>query len=512
MGKFQQKYQQKYQQKVQIGALWGAFAVYVMWNLILLWNHEPWRDEANVWLMARNLSPLQLLQEIKYQGHPCLWYFLVMPFAKMGFPYRTIGVLSTFVMTVTAWFYLRKSPQCIPVRILVLFSPVFTYFYPTIARNYCLVALLLILLAVSYPERNLHPIRYGILLGLLVQADTIAIAPAGMITLVWLWENAYAWWKEKDPRKLSGSVKGAVIALVSLLFWILQFYQVSDSPVFVVQDYEIRELFTEVRNYLYIILIRMTGWSQTGCIWFFVITFVLICVISVRNRNISGAAVFLLNCMFQCVFSVLVYQLHIWHYLSLCFTWIWMMWVMQDTAKEKQCSGSRSYRFAYGALTVTFGVLAVAMFLHWNSEEETSNLQNALHGSYSDGANAAAFIKENLDPEDLLLSTNVCMESSIAAFLPDYHFYYAGTGKEESYADWSEAQSGNISVEELLIFIREKFPDKEVAYLIQGGDSCINNAEELSAYEIVYETAESTARGEEYQIYRIEIQRAGIDQ
>lgn len=494
--------------KGQSYVLFLVWTGYLVFHMILLWHHEPWRDEANVWLMARDLSPLQLLKEIKYQGHPCLWYFLVMPFAKMGFPYRTIGVLSTLVMAMAAWFYLQKAQHGLVVKVLVLFSPVFTYFYPTIARNYCLVALLLILLAVSYSERNAHPIRYGILLGLLVQADTIAIAPAGMITLVWLLENTYAWWRQKDPTKLLGSVKGAVIALASLLFWILQFYQVSDSPVFAVQDYGIRELLTEVRNYLYMILIRVTGWSQTVCTWFFALTFVLIGVISIRIRNVSGAVVFLSNCMFQCVFSVLVYQLHIWHYLSLCFTWIWMMWVMQDTAKEKQRSGDRNYRFAYGALTVTFGVLAATMFLHWNSEEETSNLQNALRGSYSDGANVAAFIEENLDPEDLLLSTNVCMESSIAAFLPDYHFYYAGTGKEESYADWSEAQSGNISVEELLTFIREKFPDKEVAYLIQGGDSCINNAEKLSAYEIVYETAESTARGEEYQIYRIGIQGA----
>ena len=50
-----------------------VFSVYVLFNGILLWYHAPWRDEANVWLMARDLSPLQLLKEIKYQGHPCLW-------------------------------------------------------------------------------------------------------------------------------------------------------------------------------------------------------------------------------------------------------------------------------------------------------------------------------------------------------------------------------------------------------------------------------------------------------
>lgn len=499
------KFLQKYKQKVQTGAVFGAFAVYVIWNLILLWNHEPWRDEANVWLMARDLSPLQLLKEIKYQGHPCLWYFLVMPFAKLGLPFRTIGVLSTLVMTVTAWLYLRKSPQGLPVRILVLFSPVFTYFYPTIARNYCLVALLLILLAVNYPERNVHPMRYGLLLGLLVQSDTIGIAPAGMMTCVWLGENFYKWLKKKELYHLIGCMKGAWIPLVSLLFYILQFYQVSDSPVFRIQEYGIRDMLHEIRNYLYVILIRITGWSQSWCTVFFMVVLLLSLVILCRIRNVGGMIVLLSNCLFQCVFSVLVYQLHIWHYLSLCFTFIWMVWVMDHTAKEKGLDKDRIYRMASGTLSVFMGILAVFMFAHWNSPDETSNLHHALYGSYSDGANAAAYIKENLNPDDLLLTTDVCMESSIAAFLKDYHFYYAGTGNEESYADWSESQSGRICVEELLDFIQSAFPEKEEAYLIQGGDSCIMDADQLEAFEILYATEGTTVRNEEYVIYRIHV-------
>ena len=63
------------------------FAGYLLFNGVLLLGHELWRDEANVWLIARELSPAELIREIKYQGHPCLWYFLVMPFAKLGMPF-----------------------------------------------------------------------------------------------------------------------------------------------------------------------------------------------------------------------------------------------------------------------------------------------------------------------------------------------------------------------------------------------------------------------------------------
>ena len=131
--------------------LMGVFVGYLIFNGILLIRHELWRDEANVWLMARELSPLQLFREIKYQGHPCLWYLLVMPFAKMGFPFRIIGILSLSAMSVAAGLFLRKAPFGAFVKAVCVFSPIFTYFYADIARNYCLIALLLMLLAWNYP-------------------------------------------------------------------------------------------------------------------------------------------------------------------------------------------------------------------------------------------------------------------------------------------------------------------------------------------------------------------------
>lgn len=479
------------------------FSVYVLFNGILLWYHEPWRDEANVWLMARALSPLQLLKEIKYQGHPCLWYFLVMPFARAGMPFRTIGMISTIVMTVAAGIYLWKGPQWIGIKALVVFSPVFTYFYPTIARNYCLIALILILLAWNYSERNAHPVRYGILLGLLVQADTIAIAPAGMIAFVWLVENVYNRIHTGSMERLGNCLKGIWIPFVSLLFWMVQFYQVSDSPMFEFQSFGGRELLREIRNYAYIILIRVTGFSQTMCTIFFVAVILAAAVVSYRLRNIGAATVMLFSYLFQCVFSVMVYQLHIWHYLSLVFTFLWMLWAMQKTAEEKKREKDRIYRVAAGTLQVLLGILAVVMLLHWNSDAEPSNLQQALHGSYSDGQNAAEFIREEISPDEIILSTDVPMESTILAYLKDYRFYYAGSGKITTYADWSEEQSQIISLDQVIAWCRESFPEKDYIYLIQSRDSCIADPEKLDGQECIYETEGVTVRGEEYGIYRI---------
>ena len=490
-------------QKEKTYSNWIIYIVYIIYigfNVMLLCLHEPWRDEANVWLMARDLSPLQLLREIKYQGHPCLWYFLVMPFAKLGFSFRTIGVLSTLVMSVAAGVYLWKAPQWIGIKVLAVFSPIFTYFYPTIARNYCLVALFLILLAWNYSERNRHPIRYGILLGMLVQSDTIAVAPAGMIAFIWLVENICSSIQVRENR-LVNCLKGLWIPLASLLFWILQFYRVSDSPVYEIQNYGISELLHELRNYAYVILIRVTGWNQSLCTCFFVVTVMLMLVVSWKLRNIGAMLVMLMSFLFQCMFSVMVYQLHIWHYISLAFVFLWMIWCMEVEANKNL--SDKLLKGSLVALNIVLAILAIAMFLHWNTDEEASNLQQALHGSYSDGHNAAEFIQGNIDTNDILISTDVALNSTVLAYLNDYQCYYAGTGEITSYADWSEEQCQTISVEELLLWCRDTFPMKQEVYLIQGSTSCITDGEQLEQYEVVYETSGTTVRGEEYKIYKI---------
>lgn len=481
----------------------GIFLAYVIFNGILLSRHELWRDEANVWLMARELSPIQLFREIRYQGHPCLWYLLVMPLAKLGLPFRSIGVLSLSVMAVTAGLFLWKAPFNTLVKAVCVFSPIFSYFYADIARNYCLIALLLLLLAWYYPQRNKKGFWYGLLLGLLVQSDTIAIAPAGVISLVWLWENVSAFLKEKNFEPIKRILGGIWIPLASFLLWMAQFYQVSDSPAFQVNRPGFRELMREIRNYSFWILERLSGQGQSLCRVMLVLFILLLLVVSVRIRNIAALSVMAAAFLFEAVFSVMVYQLHYWHFIALCFVLIWTMWVMyaqrQDRQREDRGSG-----IALAGLQILLFVFAVFMIMQWNSQEESSNLDNALHGLYSDGVYTAEFIGENISPDEVIVSTNVAMASPVLAYLPsDYCFYFAGNGEIASYADYAEGQSRQISVSSLLEWFGTNFPEKEEFYLLDSESSCIIDGEELENFQVLYQTAQKTARGEEYTVYRI---------
>ena len=179
---------------------WSCIMLYFLINLLFLIRHEPYRDESNVWLMAKNLSPIELIREIHYQGHPCLWYLLVMPFAKIGLPYRTIEILSFLIMLFAAVLFIHKAKLIGLAKITCLFSPIFLYFYPVVARGYCLIILLLVFIALLYEKRFQQPLLYGLLLGLLIQADTIAIGIAGGLSIAWLTEGIYATYFKKRKK------------------------------------------------------------------------------------------------------------------------------------------------------------------------------------------------------------------------------------------------------------------------------------------------------------------------
>ena len=56
--------------------------VYAVITLITALHHEVWADEAQVWQLCSNLSFLDLFKHLQNEGHPSLFYLMVMPFAK----------------------------------------------------------------------------------------------------------------------------------------------------------------------------------------------------------------------------------------------------------------------------------------------------------------------------------------------------------------------------------------------------------------------------------------------
>lgn len=369
---------------------------------------------------------------------------------------------------------------------------------------------------------------YGLLLGLLVQADTIALATAGMISVMWLAESAYAGIKEKSRKPLLQAAKGLWIPLASFFLWIAEFYRVSESPEFEMHILSASEMLSEIRNFSYHILTRMTGQGSGFDFFLIVLFFAAGILLSLKLKNFWFMLITAGTFLFEAVFSVLVYQLHIWHYITVCFALIWFFWIglemgfedregekKEEQNQEKETDGNKKKIWNKG-VRISVKILAegllillgITMFIRWNAPEENSSFSNALHGLYSDGVHAAEYITENLGTDELIVVTDVAEAATVQAYLgKDYTLYYAGNQKAETFANYNEDQKKTIAYEQLLTWVKNTFPEKEFFYLLWCPSNCIDSIadEEKEVWEICYQTKEETARGEHYTIYKIVI-------
>lgn len=158
--------------------------------ILIMYYHEPWYDEAQAWLIARDATIHELLTSIThYEGHPPIWHLILMPFAKLGVPFE-IGLKSiNFTFATTAMgIFIFKAPFNRFIRCTIPFTYFFFYQYGVISRTYSLMMLGFVLSALIYKERNEKPFQFSVALSVICGASAYGMVIAAGISIVWLWE------------------------------------------------------------------------------------------------------------------------------------------------------------------------------------------------------------------------------------------------------------------------------------------------------------------------------------
>lgn len=139
---------------------WAVVAGFAVCVSVLLAHHEPWRDELQAWLLARDsASLLDLWRNSRYEGHPLLWHLLLFPLTRwVGHP-AAMQVLHGVIAVAAAAAVVRLAPFPLPVRAAIVFSYFPLFEYGAISRNYALTILGL-WLATAALARG-HPVAAG---------------------------------------------------------------------------------------------------------------------------------------------------------------------------------------------------------------------------------------------------------------------------------------------------------------------------------------------------------------
>ena len=86
-----------------------VFLLYIVCVLVIVSTHECYEDETQSWLIARDLNPLEIINQMKYEGHSFLWYFILVPFAKLGFPVGIQKYISCAFAIATVFLILKTN-------------------------------------------------------------------------------------------------------------------------------------------------------------------------------------------------------------------------------------------------------------------------------------------------------------------------------------------------------------------------------------------------------------------
>ena len=168
-----------------------ALAAFVLYTIVIAIGalvHEPWWDEAQAWLIARDAPIADLyLRHVAYEGHPPLWHLLLAIPAKASLPYGSLKVVAALAALLGVYLLLfRLTFVPLIIRLLVPFTFFIAYQYTVVARSYVLLPPILWGIALLYERRAERFGTFTLLLILLSNVSVHGLAIASGLALLFL--------------------------------------------------------------------------------------------------------------------------------------------------------------------------------------------------------------------------------------------------------------------------------------------------------------------------------------
>ncbi len=194
--------------------------IWIVITLLRVIFHQPWYDEAHAYMMAQQLSLLDIIAQMKFEGHTFIWYLLLMPFAKadLWYPYPML-ILNWFFMLCAMIIFLKKAPFHPITKSIVTFSYPFLAQLPVIARCYAIGVLCLFLLTDLYYKKLEHPLLYSLLIFISANTSVMALFGSFAFGIVFTYDLIKAALEDKINKKFfTGSF--VILALCAvMIFW-----------------------------------------------------------------------------------------------------------------------------------------------------------------------------------------------------------------------------------------------------------------------------------------------------
>ena len=182
----------KHTSRLPFDSPWFIIILFSVLGLIGILNHSMWRDELNPWLIVRDSESLSdLIANIRYEGHPVLWYFSLGLLIKIVDNPIIMQVFHLGLTVVSVTLFCLYSPFNYQQKFLFSFGFFPFYEYLLISRNYAFSMLFVFVFCTVFSSRKITYTYLAILLGLLANSSAYGLLVSFSLSLTLLAEFCF---------------------------------------------------------------------------------------------------------------------------------------------------------------------------------------------------------------------------------------------------------------------------------------------------------------------------------
>ncbi len=404
-----------------------CFILYMITIIGISFFHEAWEDEAQAWLIARDLDFLQIIGQMRYEGHSFMWHYLLAFFAKSGLPYIFTNILMFIFAGAICLLVLIKAPFKKITKILILFSSVFLYYMPIILRPYIIIPLMLIIISILNEKPEKYPIAYGICIAILSNAHIIVLGLAIVIYMFYLKEELFDKFHTNSKKQNYKLIIGAIIAfsaillvvIIAIMGYIFSIAATHGSDQIISILYRAvdfgknlsRVLFGLDKNTTFIILLEILFFSYL--------------IIKSLKINKKQGIIFISALIFYLYVQLTIFGIYTDQRTALIYVFIlFLSWNMASLSENK---------------TTIFEILLIIITV-LGLPNTINVIYQDIKYPYNDSKAVATYIEENIEEGSIFITVNWDSISSAEVYLSgkDYKFYDATDCIFMTYATWNK--------------------------------------------------------------------------
>ncbi len=422
--------------------------LFFIFNLYLLSKHESWLDEAQAWLIARDANIPEMFRQIRFEGHPMLWFLFLMPFAKLSFPYEYIGLISLSVVSIAVFLVVRYFPFGKAVNSIVVFSAIFIYYYPVIARNYSVVLLFAVVAAIFYKDRAKKPLRYAIAISLLAQTHVLIFGFCVALSLIFIIELL----KNKTiNHKKSIFLISLFAPILSLVSVVLQLFGSNQTNVTVAQfsafgNISINEIYLSAITYFKHILLRYFGLELDLFFSVMLLSAVVGAVVLIAVFYPKQALMLTFGIGFVFAVHILIYQSFMMQkiiiaviVLLFCLVSAW-----HETAIRYKVLPKINAKYKHRVLEL---IVVALSLLSLSSLSE--DIEQEISHKYARSDDIASFVVQTLPQDSVIVCPTVGDGTAIAPYLTTQKLWSPSSEKFFTYLTWDSSLNVRLTPTEL---------------------------------------------------------------